>query len=114
MSRFLKWVILRPWVFHRLQDYCRWKSWDINKFPDQKHWDLMSFKCNLLGFILGSCKCPSCNKVDNLFVREDYDALTIYCRNCTAEYYQCAGFAQEPFNCHAAAVIKPGNLCTQD
>lgn len=91
-------------IFRRLQSFCRWYDWNIDKFPVQSDWDIKSFKCNLLGFILGSQKCPNCNKVDYLFQYESYDALTIFCKNCNAEYYKCAPF--EDFGIHSAAIVR--------
>jgi hypothetical protein len=101
MRGILKKIILVPFIFTLCQNFCRWKTWNIKNFPT--NWTILSFKCDLLGFILGSQKCPSCNTIESLYSYESYDALTVYCNTCGAEYYECAGFID--FGIHSACVI---------
>jgi len=93
-------------IFGLLQNFCRWKKWNIKNFPSHDDWNVKSFKCNLLGFILGSQKCPNCNKIDTLYSYENYDSLTIFCSECKTEYYSITNVLHfGDFGIHSAAII---------
>jgi hypothetical protein len=81
-----------PILFYARQNWFRKRSWSLNKFT--KGFDLMDKRCILLGDILMSGKCPSCNKTDCLNFYDSYDSRTVQCTNCNQQYYQCNGFTQ--------------------